>query len=98
MAYFLVGVFGVLAVLIWVGRLVAAHSEGARRKIIEASGTPAMRPLSPAMLLASGLVAAGAAAALALLVVQADLSIFTAAALVLPFAFAVSYVVRGSEQ
>lgn len=94
---FLLGAGVSLAVLVWGGRLVAAHSEGARRKIIEASGTPAMRPPSSAMLLASGLVAGGAAAAVTLLVVQAGVSVFAATALVLPFAFAVSHVVRRSD-
>jgi hypothetical protein len=94
MTYFAIGAVIPLALLVWSGRLVAAHSEVARRRIVEASGIPAMPPPSAGAVLASGLVGLGALGAIVLLTMRVGLSPFVAAGLVVPFAAALSYVVR----
>ena len=67
MAYVLFAALCPVVVLAWGGRLVAASSEDARRKLIDAGVAPAIRPPSAWGVLASGLVVAGVLCAVALL-------------------------------
>ena len=67
MAYVVFAAVAPLVVLAWGGRLVAASSEQARRKLRDAGVVPATRPPSFAGILMSGLVLLGVLGAVALL-------------------------------
>jgi hypothetical protein len=65
--YFLFAAVAPMVVLAWSGRVVAATSPQARRKLEEAGVAPASAPPSLAGAVVSGLVVLGAVVALALL-------------------------------
>jgi hypothetical protein len=67
MAYLLLSALGPVVVLAWSGRLVAASSEQARRKLLDTGVAPATRPPSALGVLLSGVVVVALLCAVALL-------------------------------